>query len=236
MSTDSNIARIVERQMRNWEIARQQHPQVEHDKDQQQVHDFVTISREVATGGAAVATRLGERLGWPVFDKEILQHMAGDDQVRTRLYEKLDERDTNWLESALHWLLQGEFRIEDYFHRLSETVLALARQGPAILLGRGADLILPKSRGLRVRLLAPEEDRVSEYARRHQCDEKTARDQIERTAHERAEFTRRHFGKAADELTRFDLVLNLGRLSHDDAVELIVTALRLRGVQLKQEP
>jgi cytidylate kinase len=159
--------------------------------------------------------------------------MAGDDQVRARLYEKMDERDTSWLESVLRWLLQGEFRKEDYFHRLSETVLALARQGPAIFLGRGMDFILPQDRGLRVRLLAPEETCIREYARQNQCDEKSAQARIERIERERAEFIRQCFGKTKADPLRFDLILNLGRVSQDDAVELIVKALRLRGVSVK---
>jgi cytidylate kinase len=236
MSADSAIAKLVEKQMRNWELARQQHVEIQRDREAKQVRDFVTISREIASGGAALARKLGQRLAWPVFDREILQHMAGDDHVRTRLYEKLDERDTNWIDSVLNWLIQGEFRIDDYFHRLSETILALTRQGPAIFLGRGIDLILPQDRGLRVRLLAPEQDRIAEYASRCQCDERTARAKLERIERERAEFLRSHFGKVDGDLTRFDLTLNLGRVSHDNAVELIVKALQLGGAVLKREP
>jgi cytidylate kinase len=228
MPADSTIAKLVEKQMRNWEIAQQQRLEIEERRQDMEVEDFITISRAVGSAGNQVAQRLAERLGWPLFDKEILQHMAGDDRVRARLYEKMDERDTNWLESVLRWLLHGEFRTEDYFHRLSETVLALARQGPAIFLGRGADLILPPSRGLRVRLVAPEAQRVREYARQNQCDEKTAATQIERIERDRAEYIRQCFGKAKTDPTRFDVVLNLGRVSQSDAVELILTALRLR--------
>ncbi len=228
MPADSTVAKLVEKQMRNWEIARQQRLDVEDRRREKEVEDFMTISRAVGSRGTEVAQRLAERLGWPLFDKEILQHMAGDDHVRARLYEKMDERDTGWLESVLRWVLQGEFRKEDYFHRLSEAVLALARQGPAIFLGRGADLILPQKRGLRVRLVAREEDRIREYARQNQCAEDAARAQIARIEHERAEFVRRFFGKAKADPTRFDLLINLGRVSQNDAVELILTALRLR--------
>jgi cytidylate kinase len=234
MPPDSEIAKLVERQMRNWEIARQQCPEFEQDPEQKQVEDFVTISRQVASGGYVVAQLLGQRLGWPVFDKEILHHMAGDDQVRKRLYEKMDERDTNWLESVLRGLLQGDFRKEDYFHRLSEAVLALARQGPAVFLGRGADCILPQDRGLRVRLLAPQEARVREFARRGHCDQKAAQARIAETERERDEFFRNHFNTTRFDLTRFDLLINLGRVSHDHAVELIITALHLRGAKSQQ--
>lgn len=231
MSQDPVVARLVEKQMRNWELARQQ--RLENNRaarQQQEVADFVTVSRAIGSTGAEAARRLAERLGWPCFDKELLQHMAGDDRLRTRLYEDMDERDTNWLESALRWVLHGEFRQEDYFHRLTETVLALARQGPAIFLGRGVDLILPPERGLRVRFLAPEEDRVAELARRYQCDEKAARERIEAIEREQADYLRRYFRVAADDPTRFDLLINLGRMSHADAVELIVAALKRRGV------
>jgi cytidylate kinase len=158
--------------------------------------------------------------------------MAGDDQVRTRLYEKMDERDTNWLESMIRNLLQGEYRKEDYLYRLSEAVLALARQGPAVFLGRGADFVLPQDRGLRVRLMAPDETRIGMYAKQHNCDEDTARAEIARIEREREDFFRRCFGKMRADPTRFDLMVNLGRMSQPEAVEVILAALRLRGVQV----
>jgi cytidylate kinase len=220
--------------MRNWEIARRQHVEIDEGRPQTPVADFVAVSQAVGSAGGQVARQLAERLGWPLFDKEILQHMAGDDQVRTRLYEKMDERDTNWLESMLRNLLQGDYRKEDYLYRLGEAVLALARQGPAIFLGRGADLVLPRDRGLRVRFLAPHEDRVAAYAEQNQCDREAARTEIARAEREREEFFRRCFGQPKVNPTRFDLMINLGRMSHDEAVEVALAILRLRGVQVAE--
>jgi cytidylate kinase len=226
---DPDVARLVEKQLRNWELWRAQRlaraagppPEVEH---------FVTISRMVGAGGHAVATALGERLGWPVFDRELLSAMAGDDQVRRRVYEELDERDIGWIEDTLRWLLQHGYHKEHYFHRLSATILALARQGRAIFLGRGADLILPRRRGLRVHLVAPPEVCAQELARRQNISEALARAEVERIQQERNAFLRGHFGKAADSPTRHDLVINTGVFTTADAVEIICTALRLRGI------
>lgn len=232
MPADTTVAKLVEKQMRNWELARQQRIGLEEGRAERQVADFVSVSREVAAGGKRFAQTLAERLRWPIFDKDLLTHMAEDDQVRARLYEHMDERDAGWMESMLRWLLQGEFRREDYVLRLSETVLALARHGHAVFLGRGAELILPQDRGLRMRLIAPEDMRLREYARRSGCDEKTARARLARLEHERAEFVRRAFGCDPADWARFDLILNLGRMSLGDAVELAITALRMRGVAL----
>jgi len=235
MPADATIAKLVEKQMRNWELSRQQRVGLQEEGEQRQVADFVSISREVAAGGRRFATALAERLGWPVFDKELLTHMADDDQVRARLYEHMDERDTGWIERMLRWLVQGEVRREDYVLRLYETVLALARQSHAVFLGRGAELILPQDRGLRLRLIAPEDVRLREYARRSGCDEKAARSQLGRLERERAEYIRRTFGRDPAELARFDLILNLGSVALTDAVELAMAALRLRGVAVDSQ-
>lgn len=226
----ADIARLVEKQIRNWELARAQYEKPPPDEAPHEVADFVAISRTVGSGGREVSTLLGERLGWPVFDREILQSMAGDNQVRTRLYEHLDERDVSWLEETARWLIRGELPKGDYFYRLTETVLALARQGRAIFLGRGADLILPRERGLRVRITASAERRAAELARRHGMSEALARAEVERIDRERTDFRRYHFGKSANDTTYFDLVLNLDRFTPEQGVELIAAALRVRGI------
>jgi hypothetical protein len=81
-----DLGKLVERQMRNWELSRAQRPVPQPAAPPRQVEDFVTISRLVEAGGQEVAHELGQRLGWPVFDREILQAMAHDDAVRARLY------------------------------------------------------------------------------------------------------------------------------------------------------
>jgi len=225
----SDIGKLVEKQMRNWEICRAQQLEPRQTAPTRQVEDFVTISRMVGSGGRKLAAQLGERLGWPVFDREVLQVMAGDDRVRARLYESLDERDLGWLEDTLRWLIEGEFRKEDYFHRLTETILALARRGHAVFLGRGADLMLPRDRGLRVCLVASEEYCAGQFARRTGVSETLARAELQRIHREREEFLRHYFGKRAQDPGRYDVSINMERLTHAEAIELICLALRRCG-------
>jgi cytidylate kinase len=226
----SDIAKIVEKQMRNWELGHAQRVQPHADEAAPDVAEFVTISRAIGSGGSQVAELLGERLGWPVFDREILQAMAGDDQVRTRLYEHMDERDHNWLDATVRWLIGGELRKDDYFYRLTETVLTLARKGPGVFLGRGGDLILPRDRGLRVRVTASPEQRAEALAKRTDSTPALARAEVERIDQERAEFRRHRFGKDANDLTRHDLAINLDRFTVEQAVGLIVAAMSARGM------
>ena len=223
--TDPSIARQVERQMRNWEIARtQSHIRDPVTASNFEVEDFITVSRQVGAEGRRVAQELGERLGWPVFDREILEAMAGDDRVRRQIYASMDGRDLGWWEEALRSLFQSEFVRNDYFRKLSETLLSLARQSPCILVGRGADLILPADLGFRVRLVAPMAARISRLSDVHCLTANEAKQYIQRIESQRRRFLKNHFGITADDPTRFDVTLTLGRLTCDEATKLILDA------------
>ena len=113
---DAAAARLVERQMRNWELARAQRLSVPAPQ-RKEVEDFIAVSRAVGAGGVEVAARLGEALSWPVFDREILDVMAGDDEMRRQVYASMDERDMSWFEETASSLLQPEVVKNDYFHR-----------------------------------------------------------------------------------------------------------------------
>ncbi|MBU0639738.1 MAG: cytidylate kinase-like family protein [Planctomycetes bacterium] len=226
----SDIAKFVERQVRNWELSRAQRVEEEGSSGEEEVAAFVTVSRMVGSGGSEVARLLGARFSWPVFDKQILQAMAGDNQIHTRLYETLDERDIGWLENALRWVVLGKYSRDDYFFRLSETILALARQGHAVFLGRGADLILPQDRGLRVRVVASEEWCARQYAQRHNITEALALAEVQRINRERGDFIRTHFNRSPRDPLRHDLIINSERCPLDHAVESVATLARLRGI------
>jgi hypothetical protein len=222
-SGDSALAGLVERQMRNWELARVQRP-VEPTPNQTAVQDFLCISRMVGVHSEEIARRLGGQLDRPVFGREILEAMAGDDDILRRIYASMDQRHLAWWEESLRSLMQSQFVRNDYFRRLCETLLSLAHQAPSIFVGRGADLILPQQRGFRVRLIAPLESRTKQYAASHTLELAEARREIERIESQRADFFRHHFGVEATDPLRHDLTINLDRWSCGQAVELILQA------------
>jgi len=222
------VAKAVERQMRNWELGRAQRVDTP-DPKRRAVEPFITLSRSVGADGGEIAALLGRELDWPVFDKELLDAMAGDDAVRRRIYASMDERDVGWCEEALRSLVAGQFARNDYFHRLTETVLSLARQGRGIFLGRGADLILPRGVGLRVRLIAPRAACVERFAREHDLDRDEAAADVERRENERDEFIRRHFHVDPNDPARYDLTINLERFASRSVVSTILTARTMAG-------
>jgi cytidylate kinase len=226
-SRTSISPQALERQMNNWELARLQRLERATTR-RPDVEDFITVSRQVGVAGEQVAERLGQRLGWPVFGKKLLEAMAGDDVIRTRIYASMDERDLKWWQETLRSLLDQDFDLNDYFHQLSETVLSLARQGSCIFIGRGCDMILPSSLGFRVRLVAPLEDRLRALEEKLGLSSNEAQSELVRIATERREFLRHHYRADADDPTRHDLLLNLGRWSTTEAVEALLAARALK--------
>lgn len=225
-----DISHLIETQMRNWEIARGQKAADPVRTGQQEVQHFIAISRAVGLPGYEVAEQLHARLGWPVFDREILNAMAENDEYRRHVYAQLDQRDVNWLEDSLRAIVQGHFSQEAYLHRLIETVFSLARKGHAIFLGRGTDLILPVDVGLRVRLTADRDFCVAGFAKMRNLSYQAAMHQVDVIEQERANFQRHCFKIDPDDENRFDMMVNLRTFTLPQAVDLVIDALRFRGI------
>ncbi len=223
------MARVVERQMRNWELARAQRPEEAEPKNDQ-VEDFISVSRRVGTPEASeVAAGLGKALGWPVFDKEILETMGGDDFYRQQIYANMDQRDLSWSEELMRSFFDKKFVRNDYFHRLCETLLSLARQAPSVLVGRGADLVLPADRGFRVRLIASHQARVDAVAAEKGLSAKAAAAEIARHEQARQKFLEHHFCLDPTTSARFDLAIHLERFTVDQAIEVILKAREVKS-------
>ncbi len=229
-------ARLIEKQMRTWELARAQRPADPEPSRRPEVEDFICISRMVGVDGHTIAAALGKRLGWPLFDRAILGIMAGDDFDRRQIYASMDQRDLSWTEDMVRSLMTRYFGRNDYFHRLCETQLSLARKSPSIFLGRAADLILPRRLGFRVRLMAPRAARVASLARGGASRPEAAEAKLDQIESERTEFFRNHFHIAASEPTRHDLAINVESYPPDAAVELILAAREIHRRALRPAP
>ena len=222
-------AHLVERQVRNWELARAQRPG-RSTRPGTTVFDFVAISNNVGGGGGELAAQLGKKLRWPVFDRDILTEMARNDEVRSRLYKAMDERDLGWFECAWRSFVRDDLKRDDYFHRLTETLLCLARKGPAVFVGRASDLILPKNKGLRVKVISSLDYRINSFAKANNLSLRAAAKQVETIERGRAQFIWEHFHIELNDPARFDLLINIERVPNRQAIDLILSLLKARKI------
>lgn len=188
---------------------------------------YLLISREKGAGGSAVAQLAGKRLGSQVFDKEIVDAIAERAKVRRELIESVDERDRATIQDAIGELLHPQpIGTLDYLAHLHEVLLTVGHQGDVVIVGRGAQYVLPSQFGLRVRLVAPVEVRVRRIASRENLSLKAARVVVERSDRDRTRLAHRQFGQKAGDPLNQDVTINTAELTVEAATEVVVTALQ----------
>jgi cytidylate kinase len=187
----------------------------------------IALMREAGALGTSVARELGARLGWPVYDHELLEHIAQETGLRVSLLESIDERRRSWLQDGLESFANVPMLSESgYVHHLIETILSLGLHGDCIIVGRGAAMILPASTTLRVRLVGALPDRISHWSRRLGISPDEAANQVHDTDRERERFIQRHFQREVSDTTLYDLVLNTSRWSVPECAEIMIESLR----------
>jgi cytidylate kinase len=187
----------------------------------------VALSCDAGTDGHGVAQAVGERLGWQVYDHELVEQIAREMGVRTELLESLDERQTNWLGELFQLLFTGEaVSATAYAHHLARTLFALAAHGKCVVVGHGGAQILPPTTTLRVRLVGPRHERVAAAQRQSGRPREEAERWVEEVDRERRAFIQEHFHKDPADPEQYDLLLNAFRLSPTQCGDVIVTALR----------
>jgi cytidylate kinase len=233
MSHDVSLDRMVgavERARRHWE-AKHHLARAEHE-DAVTAHAYtITLSREAGTPGSLVAHELGQRLGWQVYDHELLERIAQEMGLRSELLESVDEHHVGWIRECVNECMQAVAAVptvseSSYVKHLLETMFSLSAHGECVIVGRGAALLLPASRTLRVRLMAPLEDRITAVRKRLGLDRRAAVRHIDQTDRERERFLRDNFRKDPGAIHLYDVVLNTARYSVYSCAEIIIGALR----------
>jgi cytidylate kinase len=185
----------------------------------------IAISREAGANGCLVAQAIGQRLGWAVYDRELVQLLAEGMGVRTGMIEDLDERRANWLRECLEsFATVPTVSHSAYVRHLVETLLTLAAHGECVIVGRGAAQILPPATTLRVRLVADPTDRALVMQKRHGLSREEATRRVEKTDRERTEFVRAHFHTDPNEPRHYDLILNTSRFSVEECAQIVIEA------------
>ena len=178
----------------------------------------IAISREAGINAGAYARAIGEQLGWPVWDRELLDLIAMRLGSKVTELEPLDERHISWIQESLEaFLLVHAVNQHAFVRHLREVIQDLAAGGDCIIVGRGAPHILPPKTTLKVRLVAPLEERVAAFQKQMGiADAGHATRELEKIDRERVRFVNEHFHKDSVDPAAYDIVLNVSHFSQID--------------------
>jgi len=213
------IHQLIEEQVRRWEVLRKE-------KREAKTLPVITLSREPGSGGKFVAKAVAERLGLELFHQEIINAMAENADTTTRIIRTLDERSLSMIEDWVSAAISERHLWPDDVSRVLMRVIGtIGRHGKAIIVGRGANFILPPENRFRVRIIAPLEMRVNHVAETYSVPKKEAKRRVLRTESDRQAFVRKYFYSDISDPANYDMILNTGTLSVESAAAAICSAL-----------
>jgi cytidylate kinase len=214
------MERLIEDQMHRWQLM---HMGKKVEKD---VLPIVTISREPGSGGRIVAKKLAVMLKVELFHQEVLHEMAKRAEVSRQMLATMDERGLSILEDWISSLVQDRHMWPDeYLRHLMNVIGTIGKHGRAVVVGRGANFVLPPEQRFRVRITAPRRFRIQNVAREFNISKDEAKRRVIQTESDRKAFIRKYFNSDIGDPDNYDLILNTETLSLDDATKIIAAAL-----------
>lgn len=190
---------------------------------------IITISREMGSGGIPIAHKAAEKLGYTLVDGDAIARVAEAYGLTPESLEKADEKPPAFVEHL-------DEKLETDVHRVELIILEYALKGNVIIYGRGGqDLLKGINSVLRVRIIAPFEDRVERWAEREWLDPELARILVRKSDQQRAGFIRYYFDRDWADPVQYDLLLNTARMSEETAIKLICEGIRDKNLAENKE-
>ncbi|MCW8860245.1 MAG: cytidylate kinase family protein [Deltaproteobacteria bacterium] len=179
---------------------------------------IITISRQMGSGGIPIVQQVAEALGYNLVDGDAIRDVASDYDLTDEALQQIDEKPPAFVENL-------DRQIELNMNRIQLIVLEQALTGNVLIYGRGGQDLLPEITSvLRVRVIAPFEERVERWAEREWIDPDLARSLVRKSDQQRAGFIKYYFDREWDNPLEYDLVINTTRVSNETAVKLITEA------------
>jgi cytidylate kinase len=198
----------------------------------------ITIEREYGSGGADIAKRIANRLGWTLWDQRLTNEIARQMECECRVVEEHEEKRDPLYHRLLMAFMRGSFegslnapRLKmadtDCVREVAERVVKhAAEEGQCVIVGRGSAYYLQnRSDVFHAFVFAPQNEKV----RRLQAGGKSDNEAIqlaETVDRDRAAFIKRYFGVEWPDRQRFDLMIN-STVGEETAVDIVLNAIEL---------
>lgn len=197
---------------------------------------IITIGRQFGSGGKQIASAIGERLGIPVYDQELIVKAADKSGLSPEFLKKSDEHRHLFglggiLSIGRFWHNTGNLMDDNEIFRIqSEAILDLARKSSAVFVGRASDYVLRDMDTVNVFIHAPFEVRTKRIAERLGLTPKEAAAEVEKRDRIRKEYYNLFtLGDNWGVASNYDLCLDSSRLGIEGSAELIISFAKETG-------
>lgn len=199
---------------------------------------LITISREYGAGGSELGVLLGEKLGWPVLDHELVRQLAARLRCEEGEVKAMDEHAPSFLErlASAAVVTAPESRVHSgpwttdpdcVAAAAREVLLEAAQNPPLIVVGHGGNcLFRDRPDVFRVRVTAPFEVRVQRVARRTGVTPQQASAEVRRRDADRQHYLQRYYHSDVNDASQYDLQINTATVPLEAAARLVLSVTR----------
>jgi cytidylate kinase len=199
---------------------------------------IITIEREYGSGGALIAQKLADRLGWKLWDQlltnEIARNMKCHESEIAQREEKRDSLGYRLMKSFMRGSFEGNLNAPEMqlldadciFETTSRIVQQIGAAGNGVIVGRGGSYFLKdRQDAYHVFVYAPPEDKI----RRLQESGKSAAEAeelVNTVDAERAAFIKKYFNLQWPTLARYHQMIN-SHIGEEAVVDMIQAGIAL---------
>ncbi|HLV85995.1 MAG TPA: cytidylate kinase-like family protein [Candidatus Sulfotelmatobacter sp.] len=197
----------------------------------------ITIEREYGCGAGTIAAQLADRLGWKLWDRLLTDEVARLAQVDPSAVKRCDER----MDSSLHRLAKTFWRgsyerssplgghifdTDRMMSMMQEIMNRIAREGSAVIVGRGAPYFLRESPDVfHTFLYAPRSEKIRRtIADGHTASE--ADDLVESVDRERMAYIKHYFHADWPTRSLYHVMLNTA-VGNDAVIQTILNTMHV---------
>jgi cytidylate kinase len=196
---------------------------------------IVTISRQIASGGAYIGHLLARKLGYKYVEREVLHTAARELGVDISDLSTVDERRTGFIESLMKSFVFGTPEAayvppsrrpvydQELFETESKIIAAIAEKYNAVIVGRGGYFVLRgRPNVVNVFIHAPMDFRVKRLRKFHEISPDQAREEIEESDLQRETFLKTMTGTDRYDARNYHLCIDAASAGFEAAERMII--------------
>ena len=200
---------------------------------------IITIGRQYGSGGRAVGKIIAEKLGIPLYDKELVELAAKESNVSLEAVKEIDERASSsllyslvtggWGARGLNAPLFYEMPINDkFFIAQAKVIKDLAAKGDCVIVGRCADYVLADTEHdvFSIFVYADMDYRIKFAVENLDVQQNKAKDTINKTNKQRKTYYDYYTDKSWGEMSSYDLCINVGKTGMERAAQLVCDCIK----------
>jgi len=217
-SQNVSIEEFVQSQIDRWQMIKHPHPVAV---------PVITVSMEPGSKGRLIAEKIAELAGFDFFHRDIIKEIAESVKMSEKVIDSLEKDRLSGIEDLVDSIINKYYiHPNTYQVHLMKVINTIAGHGRAVIVGRGANFILPPAYRFSVRVVAPLDLRVKNVAEAYGTSVDEAKKRVLVRQSRRTAFVRQAYNEDINDPLNYDMVVNTGNLAIECAAAAIIAAVR----------